>query len=244
MFFGPTHSPITLTRGGGYVSLSYHSPEVPTGALPHTPVSLPTSDAASTPPFPPVVTAAAIILPTVSRFSIGSFYFAFLAGFTPLLHRVQSRANLLPSPRGSPELPKNAVINAMSPDLNSLPPSSPPSLPIRSRMSSSNGDSPMPHSVPASAGAPARGESPTGSPRRLSTSLQAAATMNAGLQHEPSRRKLARSSAWPFVTHLTWHLRLIERLALAKPTISWRRPPTIDCFDESATERSFSSRSW
>ncbi|KAI8160509.1 L-2-hydroxyglutarate dehydrogenase [Colletotrichum sp. SAR 10_70] len=46
----------------------------------------------------------------------------------------------------------------------------------------------MPHSVPASAGAPARGESPTGSPRRLSTSLQAAATMNAGLQHEPSRR--------------------------------------------------------
>ncbi|KAL3303584.1 fad dependent oxidoreductase [Colletotrichum asianum] len=55
-------------------------------------------------------------------------------------------------------------------------------------MSSSNGDSPMPHSVPASAGAPTRGESPTGSPRRLSTSLQAAATMNAGLQHEPSRR--------------------------------------------------------
>ncbi|KAF9870073.1 putative FAD dependent oxidoreductase [Colletotrichum karsti] len=53
-------------------------------------------------------------------------------------------------------------------------------------MSSSNGDSPMP--PPAAAAAAPRGESPTGSPRRLSTSLQAAATMNAGLQHEPSRR--------------------------------------------------------
>ncbi|KAL0933097.1 uncharacterized protein CTRU02_212060 [Colletotrichum truncatum] len=74
----------------------------------------------------------------------------------------------------------------MAPDLNSLPPSSFPSLPIRSRMSSSNGDSAMPSSTTAAA-AP-RGESPTGSPRRLSTSLQAAATMNAGLQHEPSRR--------------------------------------------------------
>ncbi|KAF6815425.1 hypothetical protein CSOJ01_03508 [Colletotrichum sojae] len=52
-------------------------------------------------------------------------------------------------------------------------------------MSSANGETPMP--TPTAASAP-RGESPTGSPRRLSTSLQAAATMNAGLQHEPSRR--------------------------------------------------------
>ncbi|WYZ46417.1 hypothetical protein EsH8_IX_000642 [Colletotrichum jinshuiense] len=72
----------------------------------------------------------------------------------------------------------------MAPDLNSLP-SSPPSLPIRSRMSSSNGEVPFP---PTAGGPAPRGESPTGSPRRLSTSLQAAATMNAGLQHEPSRR--------------------------------------------------------
>lgn len=34
-----------------------------------------------------------------------------------------------------------------------------------------------------------RGESPTGSPRSASISLQAAATLNAGLQHESSRRK-------------------------------------------------------
>jgi hypothetical protein len=34
-----------------------------------------------------------------------------------------------------------------------------------------------------------RSESPSGSPRTASTSLQAAATMNAGLQHEPRRRK-------------------------------------------------------
>lgn len=33
-----------------------------------------------------------------------------------------------------------------------------------------------------------RSESPPGSPRSASVSLQAAATMNAGLQHEPSRR--------------------------------------------------------
>ncbi|OLN97608.1 hypothetical protein CCHL11_01245 [Colletotrichum chlorophyti] len=52
-------------------------------------------------------------------------------------------------------------------------------------MPSSNGDPPFPPSVAASV---PHGESPTGSPRRMSTSLQAAATMNAGLQHETSRR--------------------------------------------------------
>ncbi|KAL6860119.1 hypothetical protein ACO1O0_004144 [Amphichorda felina] len=40
-----------------------------------------------------------------------------------------------------------------------------------------------------------RGESPTGSPRSASTSLQAAATMNAGLQHEHSRRSSSSSMA-------------------------------------------------
>ncbi|EFQ33180.1 uncharacterized protein GLRG_08324 [Colletotrichum graminicola M1.001] len=54
-------------------------------------------------------------------------------------------------------------------------------------MSSSNGEMSLPPAAAAASPAP-RGESPTGSPRRLSTSLQAAATMNAGLQHEPSRR--------------------------------------------------------
>lgn len=72
----------------------------------------------------------------------------------------------------------------MAPDLNSLP-SSPPSLPIRSRMSSTNGETPLP---PAAGGPAPRGESPAGSPRRQSTSLQAAATLNASLQNEPSRR--------------------------------------------------------
>ncbi|GKT45552.1 uncharacterized protein ColSpa_05733 [Colletotrichum spaethianum] len=52
-------------------------------------------------------------------------------------------------------------------------------------MSSSNSEVPFP---PTAGGPASLGESPSGSPRRLSTSLQAAATMNAGLQHEPSRR--------------------------------------------------------
>ncbi|OHF01465.1 hypothetical protein CORC01_03221 [Colletotrichum orchidophilum] len=82
------------------------------------------------------------------------------------------------------DLPKQSPTNDMAPDLNSLP-SSPPSLPIRSRMSSSNGEAPLP---PASGGPAPRGESPAGSPRRQSTSLQAAATLNASLQSEPSRR--------------------------------------------------------
>ncbi|KAI0160903.1 hypothetical protein GGR52DRAFT_562117 [Hypoxylon sp. FL1284] len=70
----------------------------------------------------------------------------------------------------------------MAPDLNSLPPSSPPG--VRPRiMTSSNGN-----------GDPsARGESASPSPRSASTSLQAAATMNAGLQHEPLRRSSSSS---------------------------------------------------
>ncbi|KAI1327178.1 hypothetical protein F5Y16DRAFT_399734 [Xylariaceae sp. FL0255] len=64
----------------------------------------------------------------------------------------------------------------MAPDLNSLPPSSPsPSLSLRA----------MPSSGTEFA---VRGDSPSPSPRSASISLQAAATMNAGLQHEPSRR--------------------------------------------------------
>ncbi|KAL2754505.1 hypothetical protein ACRALDRAFT_1063321 [Sodiomyces alcalophilus JCM 7366] len=60
--------------------------------------------------------------------------------------------------------------------------SSSSAMPIRSASSSANAD--------ASTSAVSRGDSPTGSPRSLSTSLQAAATLNAGLQREfePVRR--------------------------------------------------------
>ncbi|OTA57735.1 hypothetical protein K449DRAFT_437198 [Hypoxylon sp. EC38] len=70
----------------------------------------------------------------------------------------------------------------MAPDLNSLPPSSPPSARPRIMTSSNgNGDSVL------------RGESASPSPRSASISLQAAATMNAGLQHEPMRRSSSSS---------------------------------------------------
>ncbi|KAI1136961.1 hypothetical protein F5Y05DRAFT_389653 [Hypoxylon sp. FL0543] len=70
----------------------------------------------------------------------------------------------------------------MAPDLNSLPPSSPTSARPRIMTSSNgNGDSAI------------RGESASPSPRSASTSLQAAATMNAGLQHEPVRRSSSSS---------------------------------------------------
>ncbi|KAI1383132.1 uncharacterized protein F4822DRAFT_93545 [Hypoxylon trugodes] len=70
----------------------------------------------------------------------------------------------------------------MAPDLNSLPPSSPSSARPRIMTSSNgNGDSAV------------RGESASPSPRSASISLQAAATMNAGLQHEPMRRSSSSS---------------------------------------------------
>ncbi|KAI1105164.1 hypothetical protein F4804DRAFT_148417 [Jackrogersella minutella] len=70
----------------------------------------------------------------------------------------------------------------MAPDLNSLPPSSPSSARPRIMTSSNgNGDSAV------------RGESASPSPRSASTSLQAAATMNASLQHEPTRRSSSSS---------------------------------------------------
>ncbi|KAI0838906.1 hypothetical protein F5Y06DRAFT_266903 [Hypoxylon sp. FL0890] len=68
----------------------------------------------------------------------------------------------------------------MAPDLNSLPPSSPSARPRIMTSSNGNGDSAI------------RGESASPSPR-ASTSLQAAATMNAGLQHEPMRRSSSSS---------------------------------------------------
>ncbi|KAI1767839.1 hypothetical protein GGR53DRAFT_71673 [Hypoxylon sp. FL1150] len=70
----------------------------------------------------------------------------------------------------------------MAPDLNSLPPSSPSSARPRIMTSSNNNGDPT-----------ARGESASPSPRSASTSLQAAATMNAGLQHEPMRRSSSSS---------------------------------------------------
>ncbi|KAI1470967.1 uncharacterized protein F4812DRAFT_419660 [Daldinia caldariorum] len=69
----------------------------------------------------------------------------------------------------------------MAPDLNSLPPSSPSARPRIMTSSNGNGDSAI------------RGESASPSPRSASISLQAAATMNAGLQHEPTRRSSSSS---------------------------------------------------
>ncbi|KAK8051274.1 hypothetical protein PG993_002659 [Apiospora rasikravindrae] len=70
----------------------------------------------------------------------------------------------------------------MAPDLNSLPPSSPPSLPaaVSRSMHSPNSS--------AEASIAMGGESPPHASRSGSISLQAAATMNAGLQREPTRR--------------------------------------------------------
>ena len=66
----------------------------------------------------------------------------------------------------------------MAPDLNSLPPSrSISNAPAMHRSISNSGD---PTAL--------RGQSPSPSPRSASTSLQAAAAVNAGLQHEDSRR--------------------------------------------------------
>ncbi|KAI8629538.1 hypothetical protein F5Y19DRAFT_85398 [Xylariaceae sp. FL1651] len=65
----------------------------------------------------------------------------------------------------------------MAPDLNSLPPSSPATISLRT-MTSANG----------SGESAVRGDTPSPPPRSASISLQAAATMNAGLQHEHSPR--------------------------------------------------------
>ncbi|KAI0011020.1 hypothetical protein F4779DRAFT_263962 [Xylariaceae sp. FL0662B] len=64
----------------------------------------------------------------------------------------------------------------MAPDLNSLPPSS--GSPRIMTSSNSNGE---------------LGDTNSPSPRSASVSLQAAATMNAGLQHEPTRRSSSSS---------------------------------------------------
>ncbi|GAW24617.1 hypothetical protein ANO14919_142080 [Xylariales sp. No.14919] len=73
----------------------------------------------------------------------------------------------------------------MAPDLNSLPPSSPVAIPLRTMQATTTNGS----ASPSGGGEPAlRGQSPSPSPRSASISLQAAATVNAGLQHEPGRR--------------------------------------------------------
>ncbi|KAI3332512.1 hypothetical protein HD806DRAFT_197730 [Xylariaceae sp. AK1471] len=69
----------------------------------------------------------------------------------------------------------------MAPDLNSLPPSSPVAVPVRAMTTSTT-------STNGSGESAVRGDSPSASPRSASLSLQAAATMNASLQHEPGRR--------------------------------------------------------
>lgn len=70
----------------------------------------------------------------------------------------------------------------MAPDLNSLPPS-------RSSTASPSMSRAIPHpgEHPASVGV--RGQSPSPSPRAASTSLQAAAAVNAGLQQEENSRR-------------------------------------------------------
>ncbi|KAI0544485.1 hypothetical protein F4679DRAFT_589476 [Xylaria curta] len=75
----------------------------------------------------------------------------------------------------------------MAPDLNSLPPSSPVAVPLRTMTNGSLGAVASPAAAGESASV-VRGESPSPSPRSASISLQAAATVNAGLQHEPGRR--------------------------------------------------------
>ncbi|KAI0186020.1 hypothetical protein EV127DRAFT_188221 [Xylaria flabelliformis] len=75
----------------------------------------------------------------------------------------------------------------MAPDLNSLPPSSPVAVPLRAMTNGSVAAVASPGAAAESASA-VRGESPSPSPRSASISLQAAATVNAGLQHEPGRR--------------------------------------------------------
>jgi hypothetical protein len=76
----------------------------------------------------------------------------------------------------------------MAPDLNSLPPSLPIAVPARNMTA-----------ISANVGgeSAARSDSPSPSPRSASLSLQAAAAMNAGLQHEPGRRMYYPSLSGP-----------------------------------------------
>ncbi|CAJ2512879.1 Uu.00g009980.m01.CDS01 [Anthostomella pinea] len=82
----------------------------------------------------------------------------------------------------------------MSPDLNSLPPSSSPVTGYPRIMTSTNGNGNGNDNGNGNGGAaaPPR-ESPSPSSRTASISLQAAATVNAGLQHEPTRRSSSSS---------------------------------------------------
>ncbi|KAI0193472.1 hypothetical protein F4808DRAFT_442239 [Astrocystis sublimbata] len=91
----------------------------------------------------------------------------------------------------------------MAPDLNSLPPSSPIAVPHRAANGSQSSSGGVPGdrdptgistSVSVSGSTSAvSGESPSASPRSAAVSLQAAATVNAGLQHEPGRRTSSNS---------------------------------------------------
>ncbi|KAI0903625.1 hypothetical protein F4823DRAFT_568512 [Ustulina deusta] len=74
------------------------------------------------------------------------------------------------------------------PDLNSLPPSSPLAIPLRTVAATTTTTTTTNGSASTSTSLSGSGESPSPSPRSASISLQAAATVNAGLQHEPGRR--------------------------------------------------------
>jgi hypothetical protein len=67
------------------------------------------------------------------------------------------------------------------------------------------------------AGVALRGQTPSPSPRSASISLQAAAAVNAGLQHEDSRRK-CRAEHFCF-SRLTMH-RLLKRVHRSKSALT------------------------
>lgn len=134
----------------------------------------------------------------------------------------------------------------MAPDLNSLPPS----------RSISAGSPNMTRSIPGSAEAAAlRGQSPSPSPRSTSTSLQAAAAVNAGLQHEDSSlRRMPPSFIIPMrgpcagqsvIAALLTSYRLFQQLGHQKsPDLTCRGTKTLDCVDEPPAERSHPSATW
>lgn len=92
----------------------------------------------------------------------------------------------IPGSINSPDCRKSqtSLLADMAPDLNSLPPS-PAAHPRAINTMNPSGE----------ANIALGGESPPPASRSASISLQAAATMNAGLQHEPSRRTTFLSSS-------------------------------------------------
>ncbi|KAI1166636.1 hypothetical protein F5B18DRAFT_606547 [Nemania serpens] len=76
----------------------------------------------------------------------------------------------------------------MPPASHALPHSSAADVPLRTIANGTMATGAVPGAAGGSGESAVRGESPSPSPRSASISLQAAATVNAGLQHEPGRR--------------------------------------------------------